>query len=378
MSTEATNIVNPEQPGVVVNVDPLFADLPDDDIFKVAEPSKGIDRKAVISGLPDDAKRIINDVKLGAQKAAHEALEAKKAADAARTTADQERTAAEAARKEAEANAAAWKSKLDSYKPEGDDPLAAFAANPRLAKLYGLAEGDVFDAPPEVDVDVPEVNDEALSDPAKLRELLTSVAKKAAAAGAAKAREDFIGLQRESMKPVVERAVAQKAQAAQDQARNAETEWRKAHPGMDTPEGWADFYQWSRDAHGVTEERWPYANDKAFTVGYKAYAAEKGIKVPGVNAPATQPAATPAPAAPAKAPANPVQQLLTELRRGAQDAQGGSGVGIEDGELIMPMSIRDNHAARNRWIQQTPAAKAAFESGDQEAIRRIMRQSAKR
>lgn len=363
MSTEATNPANPEQQGAVVNIDPLFADLPDDDIFKNAEPSKGIDRKAVIAALPDDAKRIVNDVKLGAQKAAHEALEAKKAADAARTTADQERVAAETARKEAEATAAAWKAKLDSYKPEGDDPLAAFAANPRLAKLYGLAEGDVFDAPPEVDVVVPEVSDEALSDPAKLRELLASVAKSAAAAGAAKAREDFIGLQRESMKPVVERAVAQKAQAAQDQARNAETEWRKAHPGMDTPEGWADFYQWSREAHGVTEERWPYANDKAFTVGYKAYAAEKGIK---------------APAAPVKAPANPVQQLLTELRRGAQDAQGGSGVGIEDGELIMPMSVRDNHAARNRWIQQTPAAKVAFETGDQDAIRRIMRQPAKR
>lgn len=378
MSTEATNPANPEQQGAVVSIDPLFADLPDDDIFKAAEPSKGIDRKAVIAALPDDAKRIVNDVKLGAQKAAHEALEAKKAAETARSTAEQERAAAEAARKEAEANAAAWKAKLDSYKPEGDDPLAAFAANPRLAKLYGLAEGDVFDAPPEVDVVVPEVSDEALSDPSKLRELLASVAKSAAAAAAAKAREDFVGLQRESMKPVVERAVAQKAQAAQERSRNAETEWRKAHPGMDTDDGWADFYQWSRDAHGVTEDRWPYANDKAFTVGYKAYAAEKGIKVQAPGATTTQPAATNAPAQPAAAPKSKVQQLLTELRRGAQDAQGGSGVGIEDGELVMPMSIRDNHEVRNRWIQNTPAAKAAFESGDQDAIRRIMRQPAKR
>lgn len=354
--SEATN-QNP-QPPEPTNQDLLFADLPDDDIFKAAEPSKGINRKAVIATLPDDAKRIINDVKLGAQKAALDALESKKGADAARAE-------AERAKAEADAAKAAWEAKLGAYKPEGDDPLAAFAANPKLARLYGLVEGDVFEAPPEVDVDVPEVSDEALSDPAKLHELLREITKKAASAGAAKAREEFIGLQRESMKPVLDRAVSQREQAAKTAAATKEMEWRKAH-GLEEPGAWADFYAWSKEAHKLTEERWPYADEHGFTVGYKAYAADKGIKPP---------AAAPAAAAPAKlkAPQNQVQQLLAALRRDAQGAQGGGGVGIEDGELVMPMHVRENPVAMSRWIESTPAAKQAFADKDQEAIKRIMR-----
>lgn len=361
----ATNPANP-QTQEVVNTDPLLGDIPDDPIFQAAEPYKGIDRKAVLASLPEDAKKDVQNIRLGAQKAVSEALESRKAADA-------EKAAAAKEREEAAAVKSAWQAKLAEFsQPGGGDPLTMFKAEPRAAKFYGVDEGDPFEGEPEVEVDDIDVNDDVLSDPAKLKGVLRDALAKAVKTAVKKARADILDAHRTTAKPAIELANQQRAARQQEAAKTAEQAWREAHPLASADDGWGEFYEFSKREFGVTDERWPYSNAQAWEAGYKLFSAHKGAPAPAATQDAAKaPAATPA-AVPAPAPKNPLNELVSALRRNAQDAQGGGGVGTEDGEMVIPASIRDDHAARTRWIESNPKAKQAFESGDQELIARLM------
>lgn len=368
---ESMNGANPAPQGA----DPLL-ELPDDDpIFKATEPHRGLPpAKDIIRAMPEDGRRLLQNSMLGAKTAAEKA-------NAAIREAEAERAAAATARAEAEAARLAWEQKLSGISPTTVAALPG-AEDAFIRRAWGIDQDDPYaDRPlPEVAFSADEEmaalkEDGVLSDAAlaAVSRLISKAATAGAHAAVRAARDDLTYTGRATAKPMIDALEAQAQAARAAEAQTAEQQWRAAHPGTDTAEGWADFYNHTREVHGLKDtEGWPMQKPSDWEVNYKAWRAERGATVaaPATPAPvATAPAPTPAPAS---SPQNAVQDLIRGMRVQAQAAQGGGGIGTEGSDLVMPDHVKADPVAKARWINQNPSAKRAFDENDQDAIARIM------
>lgn len=357
---EVTPTSGPTPTGDVLAQFSLFEAPPDDPIFASAEPFKGLrPEKEIIASLPEDARQFLQNKGLGARAKVEEANAAVKTERAARA-------AAEAAAEE-------WKKKAMGAPVAAPGPVADPELDPRLAALYGLAAGDPWKDRPAPTVeddadDLSDLDDAALADPAKMREILLRIRKQAAVSGATTAittaRGDIADVSRAAAKPAFAAREAERARAAQTEAERKTAEFRASHAGLDTDEGFGAFYGYTRELVGHTGEGWPTGVN--LSVAHKAWAATRSAPAPAAPAAEVVPAASP------PKPKSEVDLLAAALRQSAQRAQGSGGVAQSEAALVMPKHVQDDPVAMGKWVDAHPRAKRAFAANDREEIARIM------
>lgn len=216
-------------------VDLLTAEL-DDPVFKSSEAYKGGPAaKDIVARLDDDAKRHVHNLRVGYGK----------------TT--EEKAAAVRAKEEAEAKVTALESRLAEMEAKGkeppqSDPTLALG-DQRVRRLLGMEDGDFLEGvelPPDPFADfdaeaiIGTLDDDTMSDPAKMRSKLVDVLKAVsgkqsavkdyANAVARKAAETAI---RSTTEPYVKLHQEQQAATAKAALEQTLTTWRSANPGMD-------------------------------------------------------------------------------------------------------------------------------------------------
>lgn len=362
--------------------DPLLDPIPDDPVFAAPEPFKGLpDDKTLLATLPEDAKKRVHNVRLGAQRKVEEERVKAKAADDAREAAD-------AARKAAEEEVSQLRTRLKEAQvrpPAPEHSAADDLQDERVARLLGLKEGDwaegvsIEDPLDALDPDamVQDVDDETIGDPAKLKGFLAGVvrtvrdaAKKSAATAARTyAQEAAATLAR----PTLEAQRQATAKAAEERAQAVLTEFR-AMPGMDDPKNEAEVMSIldSLDPDGTR-----LVGIAGFRDGYGLWLARGGAaklaqrhaEAPA-EAPAASDASSQAPPPPPRTDASDLAAFVALAQKAAQEGSRPAGHGPNGVVPKLPKNLSPTEQAA--WIARNPEFAAVVARGDVREIARFM------
>lgn len=349
-------------PAATTTFDPLFDPIEGDPIFAAAEPYRGgRPTQEIIASLPEEGRQTLHNIRLGAKakvEQANAALAEKEAELAA-----------------ARARVAELQAKVTPAAPKGilGDLTAG---SPMLRRVYGEEEGDAFegvssdvdDAP--IRAELEKVDNDTLTDPVKLREVLANVVKGVMRQTRAAARSDLTTYARESVKPVV--ALRQtEAQRAAEQARaQREQSFLASHPGLDTDDA-------KNQLASVMDAMYPNAGgltDEQLEASYLAWGKKHNAEAlrryiaPPVAEPAT-PEVTPAPAPPPVVRPRTGADVLADLRRSAQRNVAAGGFAADGRIPKIPKGLNDQQEMD--WLRQHPetaaALRAANAAGDRAA-----------
>lgn len=339
-------------PAATEPVDFLTAEI-DDPVFKTTEPYKGLPaEKDILSGLPEDAKKWAANIRSGYAKQ----RETDKAATRA---AEEAKAAAEARAAELEARLAEMRTPAPAAAEPAKPPVStetAVLSDPKVRRLLGLEDGDFLEGvdtgAPEVDVDalVAGLDDDALSDPEKMRAALAGAfkatlegASKHARAVAARAAAEAM---RATTRPYVDAKIKTEAETAEAALRANLSAWRSANPGMADDAAFDAVLDVAEEL-GIKHD--PTGKMRDLSAAYAVWAQGKELPKPA------------APAAPPPAPAPVVESKpdpIAAFRDAALAAQGRGASGGDAGAPRMPAGLTTEQQLK--WLDAHPEARAAL------------------
>ena len=352
-----------DPPPPVDEFDPLFSPI-EGDLFAAKETYKGLPpAKAIIDGLTPDAQRLLHNTRVGAQ------------------TKIEEQNAALAA---ANARIAELQAQVAPPAVRTPSAPAEFAGDsPMLRKLYGLEEGDPFDGE-QGDDDAPslaaveKIDAETLADPERAKavfaELAASFTDRLKNAEA-RAKQRLAAVSRESVRPF-EAAQAQAAQVAQAQSvAQRQASFRAARPGLNDEANFQAYVDHLDTLFPPVNGARSALNDAQLDAGYASWASKAVPDAYRAYVTPAPPAAPPPVATPAERAAS-TADVISKLRRGAQDAVTTGGLAGSAAAPLIPANLTDEQRAN--WLRAHPEAAAALReanaNGGMLAVRERMKQ----